>query len=347
VLHKIPPMSYKLFLAITLFLFGQSAIAQKQFIDDNTVIANYILMGSSEEYTVSPDNKELKHGTYNKKCSDESTVDGEFLNGKKHGTWISRSSYGDVVKAMEYKEGKPHGRFSMFNFEGTKIFQGHFYEGKKDSIWINYADNGEIIRIGRYDKGKPVGDWVRYSAEKDKPELVYAFDSTQYVVEPKREYVAETDPILQNALNGFYFVRFSENQNLPKNIEPFGGWDFAIDQFLNNIELPGEAWNTFFKGMFKVYFNVNKEGEVNAYKVEILQPEKFQSGKPYLPYFIQTSESKFMIKNPDHIDNTYESLSHNILEAFYMAGPWIIDADYDGFAPLSIQVPVKMNYDQN
>ncbi|MBX2845662.1 MAG: hypothetical protein KTR13_05545 [Saprospiraceae bacterium] len=332
---------------LTTFLVLTTAVVfgQKEKINDTTIIANYILVGSSEEYHISPDDENLRHGTYNKKCSDESTVDGSYNKGEKHGTWVSRSSYGDVVKGIQYKNGQPHGKFSLYDFETGPIIKGFFVDGKKDSTWTYYGPNREVIKVGKFDKGKPVGDWVLYKDKKKKPEYVYAYDSTGLIIEPKKPYQAEFDPYLMNPLNGFEYLRLTEESNLPEGITPLGGWEYGLEQFLNNVELPGELWDTLFKGVYTISMSVNQHGAVRAHKVELEAMESFDSNKYYIPYLLLTNGTMANIKNPDHIDNTYISLGDNLLEAFYLMGPWVVDKEFDGWTTVTFQIPVKVNLD--
>lgn len=111
--------------------------------------------------------------------------DGETINGKKEGRWVSYFANGNVQREGSYKngekdglwiqywpggnkkseatfvDGKYTGLYTSYHENGRRCFQGYYNEirgnsadGTKEGVWNSYADDGEtVVRRITYHRG--------------------------------------------------------------------------------------------------------------------------------------------------------------------------------------------------
>lgn len=102
----------KLFLMVCVF-FTQTIFAQTVTITDwnNDDILEYV-----------------KHSSDGTKLEE-----GEFLNGKYHGTWYSYYDNGTISAIANFKNGKRNGKWRFFNYDGILLTEVVYKDNRKIS----------------------------------------------------------------------------------------------------------------------------------------------------------------------------------------------------------------------
>ena len=98
---------------------------------------------------------------------------GPYVEGEKHGHWVERTDSDRCVREGPYVEGKKHGKWS-WRFPNGVAGGGHYVNGKKHGHWVDET-NGSYIEEGDYGyetyaykaegpyvEGKKHGLWVEH-----------------------------------------------------------------------------------------------------------------------------------------------------------------------------------------
>jgi antitoxin component YwqK of YwqJK toxin-antitoxin module len=75
--------------------------------------------------------------------------EGEFVNGKEEGKWLTFYPDGNVSSYLEYKGGKMEGIYKEFDKYGNVEVSGNFLNNEKHGEWV--SENG--TRIDSYENG--------------------------------------------------------------------------------------------------------------------------------------------------------------------------------------------------
>lgn len=124
---------------------------------------------------------------------------GNTINGKKEGLWISwfESEYkqfeenyksgnldglfiayypdGKKLFEIEMKDAVPNGKICTWNSTGYKYYEGSFLEGEKNGIWTKYYDNGIKLEEKEFEPGKinHISQKEWYENGNQKSEIYY------------------------------------------------------------------------------------------------------------------------------------------------------------------------------
>lgn len=82
---------------------------------------------------------------------------GEFVDGKKHGTWEHETIHG--TSAGTYVEGKRHGEWRSWDSVGQIKDAGAYAKGEKHGMWTFWNSRREIAETGPYFNGNRHGYW--------------------------------------------------------------------------------------------------------------------------------------------------------------------------------------------
>ncbi len=169
-------------------------ISEKLYLDGEEYDSWGFLMrpGSSVSIEVEgPDENGNGHLTYRNSDGDE--WGGSYVNGKRHGHWITRSwsfSAGkDRVFEGSYVEGEEHGKWVFREPDGT-IWGGPYVNGKRHGKWVTRNlypkisdenfDRSGFVGEGSYVEGKEHGKWVFRHPNGDIVKLQYRNGEEQY-----------------------------------------------------------------------------------------------------------------------------------------------------------------------
>jgi antitoxin component YwqK of YwqJK toxin-antitoxin module len=64
---------------------------------------------------------------------------GEYLDGQKHGKWISYCEHGNIIEEGNYKDGKKHGKWISYLEDGSIWYEENFIDGKEYGEFILYG----------------------------------------------------------------------------------------------------------------------------------------------------------------------------------------------------------------
>ena len=74
------------------------------------------------------------------------SMEGDFLNDKKHGQWRSYFSNGSLWTVNNYDQGEFHGEYLMYNQNGTIRISGHYTQNIQSGKWTVTEPDGAVIR---------------------------------------------------------------------------------------------------------------------------------------------------------------------------------------------------------
>lgn len=102
--------------------------------------------------------------------------EGDFLLGKKHGTWIYNYPNGKKQEEANYTNGKLSGKLIYWFDNGQRqsegyfklIFQSGVLSSVRDSLYKEWYPNGNMAQKGSYAYDTKDGDWVFWFPEGDK-----------------------------------------------------------------------------------------------------------------------------------------------------------------------------------
>ncbi len=101
--------------------------------------------------------------------------EGEFVSGKKTGTWKGYWNNEKHSKAgeSEWEDGKRHGPYQNWFANGKRELRGRYEHGHKTGEWAKYNKKGQLIWKGSFKDGKRDGEWSFY--EKGKMTAITTF----------------------------------------------------------------------------------------------------------------------------------------------------------------------------
>ncbi|HZO91781.1 MAG TPA: hypothetical protein VFB38_25920 [Chthonomonadaceae bacterium] len=98
--------------------------------------------------------------------------DGEYVDGKKHGLWVSYFANGNKMSEGTYRKGKKEGRWVQYWPNGNKKSEATFVDGKYTGYYVCYYENGNKQWEGYYNPirgnsadGTKEGAWLTYDKE--------------------------------------------------------------------------------------------------------------------------------------------------------------------------------------
>ena len=102
----------------------------------------------------------------------EHLSDGQIINGKKEGYWITYYANGNKKSEGAFKNGIKEGKWILYYKNGNKQSKATFRDGKYEDYYVSYHRNGNKFREGSYGKhqgnsydGRKEGVWYQYKAD--------------------------------------------------------------------------------------------------------------------------------------------------------------------------------------
>jgi len=81
----------------------------------------------------------------------------QTINNKKEGIWKDYIWYPGpepiLHSEISYKNDKYHGKYVIYNDNGTIKVIGNYINGKRERLWKEYNNKGDLIREGIYKNG--------------------------------------------------------------------------------------------------------------------------------------------------------------------------------------------------
>ena len=149
--------------------------------------------------TVDSSNLVKRGGLYYKKFTDvpfTGKLSGRrqttYKDGKKHGPFVQYRWNGQLSEKGTYKDGKLDGPWFMYFENGRVSMKRTYKDGKQHGPVVWYHGNGQLQRKGTYKDGKRDGPWVMYhrngqlrrkgtykDGKRDGPWVFYESDGTK------------------------------------------------------------------------------------------------------------------------------------------------------------------------
>ena len=92
-------------------------------------------------------------------------VEGEWLDGERHGIWVRRYLDGTVHSRGEWHRGDRVGEWSWWYEDGALKKRGVYVDGEPDGRWVEWHRNGTRRREGVWERGRPHGYWEQWYAD--------------------------------------------------------------------------------------------------------------------------------------------------------------------------------------
>ncbi len=260
------------------------------------------------------------NGDFQRKCGNQVVIKGQFVDGRKEGTWFTKTKRGTTIRKLHYKNGRLDKSVELFFYSGEKKLIGNFEEGLKVGEWLYFNEKGKVIKKGKFEKGKPVGVWKVYDAKGKKELVVYDFDKRRFLKNKNQKSTMRNGAILQNDNSEEWFIRqTSEEDHNIYNSMPFEGTVLAEDLHIQFMEIPLEMWEAY------VSYNISadlvfEDGALLSIHA-ILGTEHLED-VPQIGFFAITNDKDklFDVEQPAL---SIKLLLHNIEEAVWLMGPWI------------------------
>ncbi|MFN3840701.1 MAG: toxin-antitoxin system YwqK family antitoxin [Cyclobacteriaceae bacterium] len=86
--------------------------------------------------------------------------EGDYVNGKKHGLWITYYPSGRIASQGNYAEGEPSGIWEYYFEDGSLSSSGEFIGGQKNGYWSSQTKDGKKLSEATFANGR--GEYREY-----------------------------------------------------------------------------------------------------------------------------------------------------------------------------------------
>ena len=166
-----------------MFYYPDSTVWKEEFVsNDTTYLMSYYQNDKNHTQTVIKGNGtvisyfqsgaikesyEFKNGLRNgpffeQLASGVTAISGEFLNGKKQGTWTFNFADGSLEKKQGFVQDSLDGEYLVMYPNGVTQTTGNYRMGKKHGLWNWNMQNGDVEMRGSFDNNLQDGDWNYY-----------------------------------------------------------------------------------------------------------------------------------------------------------------------------------------
>ncbi|MFI7483442.1 toxin-antitoxin system YwqK family antitoxin [Kocuria sp. M1R5S2] len=101
-------------------------------------------------------------GTWAEKDPHGGVVQGEYVDGERHGLWRHRSDAGALRSEGHYDRGRLTGPWTWYRASGGVLQRGELLDGEKHGYWQRFTADGTPIDEGHFDRGRKSGEWTYY-----------------------------------------------------------------------------------------------------------------------------------------------------------------------------------------
>jgi len=278
-------------------------------------------------------------GNYRLKSGGIFFEDGNYVEGKRNGYWITKNSEGNTLIKANYENGSLHGGYDLFHFKGQPKLTAQFKNGLQDGNWIYYNEKGNIIKEGNFSNGKPIGIWRVYDKKGKKLYVEYDFDNkAELLKNPGKKYFNKGG-VARDDQSGEWMILYWPDRNIQSQIEPIGGYLLAGDLFLDYLNIPAMFMNTYIHKEYLAKVEV-RDGQVRLVNLEEIDKKvRLDKTKPSFPFIVQTN-SPNKLHAVKHSSESYQLVKDRIADSINLSGPWITNG-YNG--EIEIRIPFVIN----
>ena len=135
---------------------------RKEYSPEGEIVKSYIFRNGIIIGEGIVDEKGLKQGSWKEFYeSGEKEGEGEYVNGKKTGSWKFYFRNGRTEQTGLYDgHGKPDGIWKWYYDSGTIRKEDNFKHGVMNGSYVELSDSGKVIIKGEYVDGEEEGEWI-------------------------------------------------------------------------------------------------------------------------------------------------------------------------------------------
>lgn len=264
--------------------------------------------------------------------------EGQFVNGKRHGQWISRDTKGNMIRKATYENGMLENDYELFFQNGKPKVKGHFNHGLPDGEWGYYNNSGKVLKSGRYNNGLPVGIWKVYTKNGKKLMAEYDFDHQKEILSTDGKQYFSNGGILKDEQSGEWMVVYQPYRDIKAVSQPVGGYLLASDMFMMNFNLPTLLMHSKNTLEFRAKIKFENGVIVDVSIDRLDKGERFDEKSGSVSYMVSTNkESKLYKEAPSPA--TIEFLQDQLKEFVLLAGPWTKMENGE----ITLQIPMVIN----
>ncbi len=98
-------------------------------------------------------------GMWTKRYRGQKGYEGNYKNGRKHGTCTEWYRNRQKKWEANYKEGKLHGTYTEWYWNGEEAKEANYNDGQKHGTWRTWYGQGQKFAEGNFTNGKEDGPW--------------------------------------------------------------------------------------------------------------------------------------------------------------------------------------------
>jgi uncharacterized protein len=203
-------------------------------------------------------------------------VEGQYVNGNRHGKWVTFYNTGDLAVVQTYENGKVEGPHIEYSSDGNILLQVNYRNDLPHGQFTRFAFGGIVEQTGEFENGRRVGKWITYFPGTKTVESETLYDGLgnktgewKFYYENKR--VARIEKY-ENDIPVGTWEEFFPNRALSKRKEyalglPIGAY---IENHANgNVSVQGQYLNGVKDGLWKSHFPEGKIYSIGEYKNDL------------------------------------------------------------------------------
>jgi len=274
---------------------------------------------------------------YTLKCHNVIMEEGQYLDGARTGTWITRNVEGQVIIKASYVNNNLDGSYEQYHYKGTPKLTANFKDGLPEGRWTYKNDKGKVIKEGSYEQGKPVGIWKIFDKKGKKVISEFDFSTNKPTLESGKRYF-EKAGIARDDVSGEWMVLGFPERNISKETEPLGGYILAGDLFLDYLNIPFMYMNTYTHYEFIATMNISDGAVISIEIGDRNKEDNFNYSEPSFTFLV-TTNSPNKLSRVDHSKASLNLLKGRVKDVVSISGPW----QTTNSETLKIQIPFVVN----
>ncbi len=263
---------------------------------------------------------------------------GQFENGKRTGNWLSKNSKGTTIRNANYLDGKLHGAYELFHFDGNPKLKAEFESGSPKGEWIYYNAKGRIIKQGTFTDGKPSGKWKILDKKGKKQYAEYDFNTNTETMSAQGNQYFQKGGIIRDDQSGEWMILYLPRRNIKVKTQPLGGYMLASDLFADYFIVPTIFMNTYAQYEFDTKLKI-ENGSASVISSQLIEDNyDFDITSHSLTLMVETN-SPNKLSAVKHSKASINFLKEQLAEFILISGPWIGEQS----EVITIQSPIVIN----
>lgn len=203
-------------------------------------------------------------------------IEGQFVDGKRNGEWLSYYDNGQLGVKQTFVEGILEGPYLEYTPYGQLVIETSYRNSKPHGVFKRYSIGNTLQEQGEYDMGKKIGKWVTYFPETNILESESIYDMSghktgtwTYYYENRR--VARVEKYENDIAIGTWEEYFP-NRSLSKRKTyelgvPVG--EYTEYHMNGRLSVSGQYENGVKKGLWKNFFPDGQIYSIGEYHLDV------------------------------------------------------------------------------